>query len=793
MASFDLQFTSNPNSIKGRVIRRKKKVETKVAGPTKSLKALFEPKEIKTTNTQSESQKNQTKPKENQSEKIFDKSQEKPSKHIVERKDKSSEEPINKPERNQSAQFVKRKDYQREQSFSKTPENGDGKLVKRKAKKDKLANAAAAREGSNPNIGAKHEKSDHKLFSEKNKTNNIVNIRGVSVVEKVFSKGGKFSDLQIHKYVVSNLEKHGFSTLTKVQEKAIPVVLNGGDVLVRSQTGSGKTLVYAIPIIDALQSITPRLDRNQGLQALIVVPTRELAVQTHEIILKICTFQWIVIGHLCGGENRNTEKNRLRKGVHILIATPGRLLDHILHTASFKTNNVRCLVLDEADRLLDMGFKKDIIKIVEILDKSKKDEEYDPMAMLKGESAEETEESETDSGYCLRNPKSKKRQTILLSATLTKGIAELAEFMMKEHTYVDALDDSSKLNPEHMVIPSTVKQQYMITYVKHRLFTLCSIFVAKSKQNCKILVFMATSQMVDFHYELFSKYLRVMPVNRGKLKSGNVLLLNEGIDSDDEDEEVMDAHFFKLHGSMEQAKRKEQFLGFKKANRGILLCTDVAARGIDVPEADFVIQYTGPQSDEDYIHRVGRTGRVNKAGTALLFLTHEEQEYVTHLQKHKVFLKERDPKEFSGDLCNLMEEPVPENAALALQKRFEEAISNNKELHKLACFAYSSWSRFYNTYPAKLRTIFNFQKVNLGHYVTSFAIKDTPSSVAKVVRRQVSNVEPKRLNKKLATHEDTNEPKKNLKTQSQKRKIKSICFSISENDSGLQFKKKKKN
>lgn len=210
------------------------------------------------------------------------------------------------------------------------------------------------------------------------------------------------------------------------------------------------------------------------------------------------------------------------------------------------------------------------------MDKSKKNEEYDPMAMLKGDSPKkekETSESEDDKVYCLRNPKSTKRQTILLSATLTKGIAELAEFMMKKHTYVDALDDASKLNPEHMVIPSTVKQEYMITYVKHRLFTLCSILIAKSKQNCKVLVFMATSQMVDFHHELFSKYLKVMPVNRGKLKSGNVLLLNEGMDSDDEDEEVVDADFFKLHGSMEQSKRKSEFLGFKKAKRGILLCT----------------------------------------------------------------------------------------------------------------------------------------------------------------------------------------------------------------------------
>ncbi|KAK9884665.1 hypothetical protein WA026_007507 [Henosepilachna vigintioctopunctata] len=671
-------------------------------------------------------------------------------------------------------------------------ENIDRRLVKRKNKKDKLAAAALLKSGQKP-APIQKDKFTHSLFSEKYKMKSISNVPGVSVVEKVFSSNCAFKDLDIHKYIVSNLEKHGFTTLTNVQEKAIPVMLKGQNVLIRSQTGSGKTLAYAVPILDALQSITPRLERNHGVQAIIVVPTRELALQTHEIISKICTFQWIVVGHLCGGENRNTEKTRLRKGTHILIATPGRLLDHILHTSSFKINNVRCLVLDEADRLLDMGFKKDIVKIVEELDKSKKNDEYDPMAMLRGDTSKEViDENEPDTSYCLRDPKNMKRQNVLLSATLTKGIAELAEFTMKDHIYIDALAEDLNINPNHMVIPKTVRQEYIITFVKHRLFTLASILVAKSKENCKILVFMATSQMVDFHYELFSKYLAILPFNRGKLNSGNVVLLDDGLEDSDDDEEVaLDAQFFKLHGSMEQNKRKEQFSGFRKAKKGILICTDVAARGIDVPQADHVIQYTGPQTDEDYIHRVGRTGRVDQAGTALIFLTHEEQEYVNHLREHKVFLKERTSSEFSNHLCDLMKEADAERAAVALQNRFQNAVSANGDLYKLACFAYSSWSRFYNSYPAKLRKIFNFQKVNLGHYVTSFAIKDTPSAVARQVKGHVAKFEPKRLNRKLQIHENTEQPTKFK--QPQKRKIKSISLTTSEYASGLTFKKKKKN
>ncbi|KAJ8919054.1 hypothetical protein NQ315_016960 [Exocentrus adspersus] len=670
------------------------------------------------------------------------------------------------------------------------------KLVKRKRKKDKTAAQTAIKEGNATDVNQNQTQSTqtHSLFAVRHKDVYInTNIKGKSIVEKVFSSGKKFSDLDIHKYLVSNLQKINFITLTNVQEKSIPVIMTGKNVLIRSQTGSGKTLAYAVPIMDALQSINPRLKRTDGVQAIIVVPTRELALQTHELFVKINTFQWIVVGHLCGGENRNTEKTRLRKGVHVLIATPGRLLDHILHTSAFKLNNVRCLVLDEADRLLDMGFKRDIIKLVEELDQSKVNAEYDPLSLLKGKNKKDDvhQKTESEEEFPLRNPSSKSRQTILLSATLNKGIAELADFTMKDHIYVDALDESATVNPEHMVIPNTVKQKFIVTHVKHRLFTLSALLISMEKQSSKVFVFMATSQMVDYHYELFTKYLVKMPRNRGKLKSGDVVLLEDVQDSDDE-EEVLDMEFFKLHGSMDQSKRKEVFKGFRNAKTGVLLCTDVAARGIDVPSADVIVQYTGPQSDEDYIHRVGRTGRAGKSGSAFIFLTHEEQDFVTRLQEHKVFLQQHDPEDFLNNLSILMEEADHQKAATALQRRYEEALLNDKDLHKMACLAYTSWTRFYNTYPSKLRSIFDFKNVNLGAYVASFALRETPTEVARIVRGQVAKTEPPRLNQKLAIHED-NQPKRRPPP---KRKIKSVSLTTSEYSSGLapsKRKKKKKN
>lgn len=199
--------------------------------------------------------------------------------------------------------------------------------------------------------------------------------------------------------------------------------------------------------------------------------------------------------------------------------------------------------------------------MVEELDRLKTNSSYDPLALLKGQNKPETKQP---------TPKNKPRQTLLLSATLTKGIAELADFTMTKHVYIDALDESETVNPDHMVIPHTVKQEFCLTFIKHRLVMLSAFLISKAKQNCKTIVFMATSQMVDFHHELFSKCLLKMPINKGKLKQ--VLVLDELDDSDDE-EVVLDVELFRLHGNMSQQERKTVFSGFRKAKKGILICT----------------------------------------------------------------------------------------------------------------------------------------------------------------------------------------------------------------------------
>ncbi|KAJ0962418.1 hypothetical protein J5N97_030246 [Dioscorea zingiberensis] len=190
-----------------------------------------------------------------------------------------------------------------------------------------------------------------------------------------------FSDLGLHANLCQHLqgflllprllnikERMGFEVPTQIQAQAIPVVISGRHVLVNAATGTGKTIVYLAPIVHLLQMYEPRIERSDGTFALVLVPTRELCMQVYEILQKLVhRFHWIVPGYIMGGENRSKEKARLRKGISILIATPGRLLDHLKNTSSFVHEKLRWIVFDEADRILELGFGKAIEEILDIL------------------------------------------------------------------------------------------------------------------------------------------------------------------------------------------------------------------------------------------------------------------------------------------------------------------------------------------------------------------------------------------------------------------------------------------
>lgn len=384
------------------------------------------------------------------------------------------------------------------------------------------------------NFERKPKQQKQKKMSSLFANNPVVPIVGQRLVnplnETVFT-GASMNTIGLHDHSVKNLaDILHITELTTVQQRTVPVVLSGRDVLVRSQTGSGKTLAYALPIVQKLQEIRPKLVRDSGIQALIIVPTRELAIQSYELFIKLLKpFTWIVSGYLTGGEKRKAEKARLRKGINILVGTPGRLVDHLLHTESFKLDKVKWLVLDEADRLFEMGYEKDVQKIVDVLN-----ENGGTSVPVDGTSTE-IRNPFVRKPEKINTPRNTSLQSLLLSATLTSSVRQLAGLALKDPLFIDTTDvndaDILKTNTfqeafdeaaadEKIVIPATVSQSYILVPPKLRLVTLSGLIALESKKSttAKILVFLGTEHLVDFHYDLM-----------------NEALTSKVLDSDDED------------------------------------------------------------------------------------------------------------------------------------------------------------------------------------------------------------------------------------------------------------------
>uniref|UniRef100_A0A182KGR7 ATP-dependent RNA helicase n=1 Tax=Anopheles christyi TaxID=43041 RepID=A0A182KGR7_9DIPT len=454
--------------------------------------------------------------------------------------------------------------------------------------------------------------------------------------EKLFSEQS-FDSLDIHPHSKKNIaDLLQYKHLTTVQSMAIPSLLKGSDALVRAQTGSGKTLAYALPLIERLHVMRPQIHRTDGIKAVVIVPTRELAVQTYELVQKLLKpFTWIVPGYLTGGEKRKTEKARLRAGLNILIATPGRLCDHIRNTESLKFGNVCCLVLDEADRLLELGYEKDVKEIIEAMHEAR-------------EKKDENEET--------------KMQTVLLSATLTASVKELAGLTLNDPVYVETSEVIQRETPcvetnenictdqllnveDYVSIPATVKQRYLEIPPKQRLVALSALIVHEQRQKpSKILVFMATQDLVNFHYDAMTEVLTLQKfgTSSDNESSGSEEEFNDdNTNSMDSSVLLPGLKFYKLHGHMTQVERTSVFNEYRKATAAVLICTDVAARGIDIPLVDLVVQYHAPQILADYVHRVGRTARAGHTGKAVIFLDPAEKEFIQYLTAKHIKIYEQ--------------------------------------------------------------------------------------------------------------------------------------------------------
>lgn len=451
-----------------------------------------------------------------------------------------------------------------------------------------------------------------------------------SVKSGFFSDKG-FESLPLSEYTLTALKAMGFQKMTRIQEQSIPPLLAGHDVLGAAKTGAGKTLAFLIPAIELLAKV--QFKARNGLGAVIITPTRELALQIYGQLADFMEHgHKLTYGLVMGGANRRSEAEKLVRGVNIVVATPGRLLDHLQNTKGFLFSNLQCLIIDEADRLLEEGFEEEMHSIVKMLPAT--------------------------------------RQCALFSATQTKKVEDLAKLAIKGTPVYVGVDDE-----DAVATVSTLEQGYVLCPSEKRFLLLFTFL--KRHLNKKIMVFFSSCNSVKFHSELLN-YIDI-PVSD-------------------------------IHGKQKQARRTTTFFEFCKAKTGILLCTDVAARGLDIPYVDWIIQYDPPDDPKEYIHRVGRTARgANAQGRALLFLTPEELGFLKYLRAAKVTMNEYE---------------FPDKKIANVQSQLEKLIEKNYYLNRSAKDAYRSYILAYASHA--LKHIFNVSQLDLETVARGFGFSTPP-------------------------------------------------------------------
>ena len=404
-----------------------------------------------------------------------------------------------------------------------------------------------------------------------------------------------FNDLGLNERLVTHLNDNlRFKHPTRVQQLVVPrMVALLQDLFIKAQTGSGKTLSFVLPILHLLMELERKIHRELGVFAIILTPTRELAHQIYlvlELLTKVC--HYIVPGIVIGGEKKKSEKARLRKGVNILVGTPGRLADHIDNTKLFLTAELRWLVLDEGDKLMELGFEETIKKIT---DKIENDKNFGDWPGLP-----------TD------------RTNVLCSATIQANVKKLGNIVLHDPEMVSVDGKLTVAFAEDLQrAPDQLTQEVVVAPAKLRLVTLAAKLRLQMSTGARIIVFLLCLDLVDFHFTVFTK-----DGHRVKLAKPTKEDSTATIDTDGRTLPFLnDANVFKLHGSLSQPVRLLTLSAFIKCKLpAVLFCTDVAARGLDIPNITLVVEYDPPFTIDDHLHRIGRSARVGNDGHATLFL-----------------------------------------------------------------------------------------------------------------------------------------------------------------------------
>jgi ATP-dependent RNA helicase RhlE len=410
----------------------------------------------------------------------------------------------------------------------------------------------------------------------------------------------KFEQYRIAEEIKRSLAEHGFKRPTDIQYKAIPSILKGDDVLAIAQTGTGKTAAFAIPVLQLLHQ--QQRSRTKGeVKCLVMVPTRELAIQISDVFKQIGKYTRVDIMALVGGVEQDAQIKKLNKGVDVLIATPGRMFD-LISQGHLDLSHVQTLILDEADHMLDLGFIRDIRDVIKHL--------------------------------------SRNHQTLFFSATIDTEIKDLAYSIVRNPIRI-------QISPEDPVSKNVSHSVAFVEMDDKRFFLERLV---KEFPGNKVLVFVRTK-------------VRAERVAAAMDRVGVKSLI--------------------MHGGREQDDRLTVMNEFKKGDAKVLITTDVSARGIDIPNVDYVVNYDLPEEPEKYVHRVGRTGRGVQKGQAVTFCSTEEKPILEQIQAYlgkEIQVMKINKDDYRETIA--FSEDIPNENWQLLIEQHEKALKENKRKKK---------------------------------------------------------------------------------------------------------------
>ena len=411
----------------------------------------------------------------------------------------------------------------------------------------------------------------------------------------------KFSDLGLNSTFVKAIEEKGYSEPTPIQAKAIPEILKGKDILASAQTGTGKTAGFTLPLLQRLSK--QKHHPSRSVRALILTPTRELASQVYENVREYSLFSDLKSTVIFGGVNQKPQVKKINKGIDVLVATPGRLLDLYRQKVLF-FDKIEVLVLDEADRMLDMGFHREISNIISLLPNV--------------------------------------RQNLMFSATFSREIKSLAQGILNHPVQID-------VNPGKATVEAIIQGVFKVDRAR------------KSELLIKLII--------------EGEWEQVLVFTRTKHGANNLCkkMINFSINAR------------AIHGNKSQTARTAALTGFKDGSVNVLVATDIAARGIDIPLLPHVVNFELPNIPEDYVHRIGRTGRAGSNGEAISLVSIDEYAYLEDIEKLiKLKIPSSIPKGFELDpkIIPAPDKKKKNSSQKKSNKRFGKSRNNKKRFKR---------------------------------------------------------------------------------------------------------------